>query len=189
MLKTLSAVAVASLLGAGGASAASVTFDPAAPTGALNPTATSTVGDVAENTSGSIPGIQRSPFEGGADFDDAYAYTSVGGGESATYDFGVDNNQVSFIWGSPDGYNLLTFYNDGVATGETFVYTNNGANLADPFATIRTDLAFDEVMFSSGQNAFEFAQLSVATVPLPAGGLLLLGALGGIAALRRRKAV
>jgi opacity protein-like surface antigen len=32
------------------------------------------------------------------------------------------------------------------------------------------------------------AGLSVAEVPLPAGGLLLLGAIGGIAALRRRKA-
>jgi hypothetical protein len=32
-------------------------------------------------------------------------------------------------------------------------------------------------------------QMTVASVPVPAGGLLLIGALGGIAALRRRKSV
>ncbi|MGV8954169.1 MAG: VPLPA-CTERM sorting domain-containing protein, partial [Cypionkella sp.] len=42
-----------------------------------------------------------------------------------------------------------------------------------------------------GRDGFDIDSISVtpATIPLPAGGLLLLGALGGVAALRRRKAV
>ena len=39
---------------------------------------------------------------------------------------------------------------------------------------------------NQGDNSGEIA-VTVSSVPLPAGGLLLLGALGGIAALRRRK--
>jgi hypothetical protein len=43
----------------------------------------------------------------------------------------------------------------------------------------------------TGRDGFDIDSISVtpATIPLPAGGLLLLGALGGVAALRRRKAV
>jgi hypothetical protein len=42
-----------------------------------------------------------------------------------------------------------------------------------------------------GRDGFDIDSISVtpAPIPLPAGGLLLLGALGGVAALRRRKAV
>ena len=48
-------------------------------------------------------------------------------------------------------------------------------------------ITFDEVTFSSGSNAFEYANL--AAVPLPAAGLVMLIALGGAAAAyRRRKA-
>ena len=51
-----------------------------------------------------------------------------------------------------------------------------------------TDVTFDRLVFSAGKPALEYANLTIAAVPLPAGGLLLLAALGGVAALRRRKA-
>lgn len=62
-----------------------------------------------------------------------------------------------------------------------------GSNLTSGLATV-TASAFDKVVFGSDSNAFKSAQLSIASVPLSAGGLLLLGALDGIAALHRRKA-
>ena len=187
MLKSLSAAALAVLVAATGASAATVSFSAATPTNAPNPLASSISGTVLENTTGSVEGVKRSPFQGGAAFDDNFAYTSVGGGASATFDFGFNSTGLSFIWGSPDTYNLLTFYDNGSTTGETLVFDNAGANLDNPFATITTALNFDRVMFSSGSNAFEFAELSVAAVPVPASGLLLLSALGGIGLARRRK--
>ena len=56
-----------------------------------------------------------------------------------------------------------------------------------------SDAGFDRLVFSAGKPALEYANLRVSpqisAVPLPAGGLLLLGALAGIAALRRRKTV
>lgn len=41
--------------------------------------------------------------------------------------------------------------------------------------------------FPSTNNLFVYSDWTVATVPLPAGGMLLLSALGGMAALRRRR--
>ena len=46
------------------------------------------------------------------------------------------------------------------------------------------DNGFDSVKFSSTGNSFEFA---LAPVPLPAAGLLLLTALGGMKVMSRRR--
>ena len=59
-----------------------------------------------------------------------------------------------------------------------------------------SDAGFDRLVFNAGKPALKYPNLRVSpqissqisAVPLPAGGLLL-GALAGIAALRRRKTV
>ncbi|MFN4128219.1 MAG: VPLPA-CTERM sorting domain-containing protein [Paracoccaceae bacterium] len=57
-----------------------------------------------------------------------------------------------------------------------------------PGAMDRLTLAFGDPQ-GQGAPGVQMNVEAVAAVPLPAGGLLLLGALGGIAALRRRKSV
>ena len=63
----------------------------------------------------------------------------------------------------------------------TFAYAINSAS-TDSFGSGQNDVDFNTG--SSDQDVF--ADWTVATVPIPAGGMLLLSALGGIAALRRR---
>ena len=88
-------------------------------------------------------------------------------------------------------------------TGVTFTWLTGG-NTATIATQVSGNVTLSTVIAGLGSDTLQVAfgdptqkrklgrgtiDLSVAAVPLPAGGLLLLGALGGIAALRRRKAV
>jgi hypothetical protein len=56
------------------------------------------------------------------------------------------------------------------------------------FGGIELDFALHDVAdIGFGTGASSGATFTLAAVPVPAGGLLLIGALGGLAALRRRK--
>lgn len=120
-------------------------------------------------------------------------YTAVQGrpeGASATYNFGRGYSTLEILWGSPDAFNWITFYLDGEATA-----TISGSALVDAgaseassayFTTIYAGL-FDTIVTESRdlRNAFEYD--GIAAVPLPAGVLLLGGALAGLGVARRRK--
>jgi hypothetical protein len=104
-------------------------------------------------------------------------------------------SSLTFMWGSVDLYNSIEFYNNGVNLNETIVgqdAIDQGATEASDFviATILTNGLFDEIRFLSDTNAFEYANVEVSAVPLPAAlplygaGMALLGFLGW----RKRKA-
>ena len=196
-LKRIAAMAAAVVLASSVmASASSVVTSGVLPGEAiLNPTASATTGQVFQNVTGSIGGLRRSPWQSSnstVNYNDADAwYTSVSGQSSASYDFKEKQKDLSFVWGSPDRYNDLDI---DLISGGT-VLTLNGADMVPPgvlgstsaFVTI-SDILFDRVVFRSTTNAFEFANVTTtAAVPLPAAGLMLMGGLGGLRLVSRRR--
>jgi len=123
-------------------------------------------------------------------------YTRVQGGGSATYTgFGVVS-AINLLWGSADEYNSIEFwFNGGLVDtlfgAEALVGYGFSAGVGAGTIEIMSDAAFDQLIIKSSSNAFEYANLQVSAVPLPA-ALPLYGA--GIAVLgfmgwrRRQKA-
>ena len=117
----------------------------------------------------------------------------------AILDLGGEKTILSLLWGSVDLYNAIQLRLGGgvihTVSGQD-VFDNGGEPAASGAALVRISGAgpFDEVRFFSNfavsdekdVPAFEFSNV-VASVPLPAGGWLLITALGGMAALRRRR--
>jgi hypothetical protein len=145
--------------------------------------------------SGSVGGKYRSPYDDGTT-----EYFTVGSPDMqespAVLILKSAKNTFTMLWGSIDDYNAVTFclgeMCDTVSGAEVRAATNAPIGIKNSVVKFTSDFYFDTVSFYSNfdrigdQPAFEFA-LAPVPVPLPAGGLLLLGALGGIAALRRRK--
>ena len=200
--KTISAprammLAGALMISASAASAATIVAtdlsvaDLDALTPAPNDTPSSTTGVYYDN----VVGTQ---FDGGAAVtrsvwqdtinEAAGVYSSVQEDSTATFTFGGLQDSLSLIWGSPDDYNDIIITLTGGA-GDVVI---NGAAVQGPVGVLASmvtifDVEFDTVTFTSGENAFEFANLEVTPVPLPAGMLLMGTALGGLAVLRRRR--
>lgn len=150
--------------------------------------------------SGSESGEYRSPFEGSAYADaDFFTVGSPAPNEAnaAFLTFNTARTMLSLLWGSIDAYNGLIFFNGDAEVAQVGGQDvlNAGANpegLEAVFVSISGIGKFDSVLFISDyleqgdiRPAFEFS--NVAAVPLPAGGVLLLTALGGLAIARRRK--
>ncbi|WP_375689601.1 VPLPA-CTERM sorting domain-containing protein [Pseudooceanicola sp. LIPI14-2-Ac024] len=153
-------------------------------------------------SSGSVPNSFKSPFANTA-IEGTTSYFAVGGESGAdgapspvTLTLASAVNGLSILWGSIDSFNTISFYN----STNTLVDSFTGADIIAMFGLPGKSSTFDQVAklyfaadagedfkyisFSSTQAAFEFA---LSEVPVPASGLLLVGGLAGVGALRRRK--
>jgi len=149
------------------------------------PAADGTTGTVNEGLVGSdtVDYLYRSPWEGTSN--PGATFTAVQARSSASYLLDAPVTGVSFLWGSVDFYNTVIFKNGGVVIdyliGQSVL--DAGAPAGEDFVqiSILALAAFDEIIFDSTQNAFEFANIVVTAVPLPAAlplygaGLVVLG--------------
>lgn len=197
LLKTV-AVAIGALgLMISAASAASVSFtemvipgDFPTPIGSLAPTASNNF----ETHTSSLFGSYKSPWEGSA-FDGS-EYHAIREDGFATFSGFGEATEISFLWGSVDG-----FENDGVTNKNSIVFNLVGGGTETVLgsdlifdgapdgdgainAIITTSAAFDSFQFISTDDSFEYANLQVSVVPLPAAlplygaGMAIIGFIG-----------
>lgn len=197
----LIAAAAMALSLAGASQAATVAFGALPATAVANPLASSSTGIFVENSPNDIASDgtgngRLGPWSGtpvgvpGV----SQVYSSIARG-FAEYTFGGTGKifkSLSFVWGTPDPFNRVIFYKGGVEVDSIAgsLFPTRALNVGMPLTTVSNIMGggFDTIRFSSRGVAFEYANISVAAIPVPAAGLLLLTALGGVAALRRRKA-
>ncbi|MCZ0813035.1 MAG: VPLPA-CTERM sorting domain-containing protein [Pseudomonadota bacterium] len=146
-------------------------------------------------------GVSRSPYDnsgsaGVAGFENL-SYFSVGPDNEpspATLTITGGANTLNFLWGSIDGYNSIALYDGGslldtISNTDISPSSSESAGVGASYVSIFSNARFDRAEFRSTSNAFEVANISVSAIPLPAGALLMLTALGGLGvASRRRKA-
>ncbi len=150
------------------------------------PLANDTSGIVQEGVSGDVFALRKSPWATTSHPDETY--TAVTQKSSATYD--ISGSSVSFLWGSVDKFNTVYFFSGNTLfdslTGENVLDANVGVTEGDLFTNIliQASGAFDRIVFASTSSSFEYANIQVTAVPLPAGlplygaGLAVLGFVG-----------
>lgn len=203
------ALASAMAFGAVGVQAATISLFAVPGVDVANPIATASDGIFHENVVGDIdyppagaagPGDATSAWNGTA-LAATGVYSSVSAESWAEFAFSAPVKTVlELVWGTVDfgneAENIITFLLDGVATGDVITGAQIAALLpgGTQSGIVGTGVsiiglnAFNGVRLSNSRthDAFEFGNMT-ASVPLPAGGLLLISAVGAAAALRRRK--
>lgn len=208
-LATMAAAAAITVASVSGASAVpTVTYDTVTDWTPYNLTAAKTgslgggtwdVTDPAAPRLGSAA-TYRSPFDGSGVEDPATNFASLpfwaigpsnpaGNADNhATLKFANDRSGFSFVWGSVDSYNSIEFFNGAASTlllTSSVLAAGFPTNLGAIFVTV-SDIVFDRIVFkSTNQEALEVGLF--ASVPIPAGVLLLGSGLAGLGFLGWRR--
>ncbi|MCU0985621.1 MAG: PEP-CTERM sorting domain-containing protein [Acetobacteraceae bacterium] len=127
--------------------------------------------------------------------------TTAAGGSSVRIDLptngGLGYLYFGLLWGSVDSYNTLSFFSGntliGSITGSNVTASPNGNQGVNGtlYVNVTSTVAFDRVVATSSQFAFEFDNIAFnQTVPVPAPAALGLFGVGllGLAFARRRRA-
>jgi len=106
----------------------------------------------------------------------------------ATMSFAGGASEISFLWGSPDEYNVLEI--NGSAFNKTLLGTSlSGDRSVGVYLTIKADGGdlIDALTFTSRSDAFEVDHLRVTVVPEPGSCALTLASLGALGFVARRR--
>lgn len=116
---------------------------------------------------------------------DTNDYLVVSPNGSATINLGGATS-FSFLWGSPDLYNVITIDGNTFSTSTLLGALANSSNDNTQWATFTSDAGMNSFTITTGQIAFEMAVAN--PVPEPETYALMLGGLGALAfVVRRRK--
>ena len=122
-------------------------------------------------------------------------------GSQVEINFSSLQRYLGLLWGSVDLYNTIEFFNGAVSVGSltgsavTPTATGDQGSNGTFYVNINSDLAFNRVVMTSSQFAFEFDNLAfakdeqVGEVPLPAAAWLLGSGLLGLFGIARRRRV
>jgi hypothetical protein len=206
-MKTITGLALATVLGATSAQAAILLSIGGTGTGSTNydftgppppPGTTFNLGTGSIQTT-TIPNTSVTPF-GLTPVGANYLAVQAGAGSSFTFPITSNLTYFGLLWGSVDNYNTITFSGIGgtqsftgsnvLAADPTLVNHSTGANGTDYVNFSNFGPGFNTVTFTAGQPAFELANVSytVSAVPEPATwAMMILGFLGiGLISYRRR---
>ena len=144
--------------------------------------------------SGSVTSVYLQPE--GLDASDSFLVVSKLGGSNGSARVNVgDASSFSFVWGSPDSFNVIDIFSDGFGTvsytgsqlGSTNGFIANGNNTHTGLFTIAgvDGATIDHVVFRSSGVAFEVAV--AAPVPEPESYALMLAGLAAVGFVARRR--